>query len=212
MKRIGTITVLLAAALALAAVALADPGHGHGKGEKTKGANGKLGPYQMTRTDGSSCGVDQPWANDTFVRTYKIKKQKNGTYRIERRDRGTFVTLGTLSPGKCETTSKHGSTVPAGVKGKFQGFLVGTVTGGTFNPAATCTGTSCGFTDVFITTFFGPAAQFSCFANSADCKFNYEYSAPGQHLRLHHWQDKGTGAGTMLKERFKGDISDNRVQ
>jgi hypothetical protein len=204
MKRIGTITVLLAAALSLAAAGLADPGHGHGKGEKTKRANGKLGPYQMTRTDGSSCGVDQPWANDTFVRTYKIKKQKNGTYRIERRDRGTFVTLGTLSPGKCETTSKHGSTVPAGVKGTFHGFLVGVVSGGTFNPSATCTGATCGTTETFVSTFFGSGATFSCnAAPTTNCRYSFEYSAPKQNLKFHHWQDRGVND----VEVFHGDIA-----
>jgi hypothetical protein len=105
----------------------------------------------------------------------------------------------------------HGTHVRAGVTGKFHGYLVGTVSGGTFNPNATCTGADCGFTDVFISTFFGPNATFSCFSNSADCRFSFEYSAPDQGLRLHHWSDSGTGAGTALKERLKGDVSDDRV-
>jgi hypothetical protein len=209
MKRILVLPVLLIAALALVASVAADPGP-HGK-DKNKGKHkGSRITFVLNNTDDGSCG--NPWANLVERRTFQVKDNGDGTYRVWRRDRGVFQTIGPASPGACETTKPHGTLVRPGVKGKFQGFLVGTVTGGTFNPAATCTGTSCGFTDVFITTFFGPAAQFSCFANSADCKFNYEYSAPGQHLRLHHWQDKGTGAGTMLKERFKGDISDNRVQ
>ncbi len=35
----------------------------------------------------------------------------------------------------------------------MRGFIRGTVTGGTFNRNATCTGPECGFTDVFLTTF-----------------------------------------------------------
>jgi hypothetical protein len=203
MRRIATIITLLAAALALAAAGFADDG-GHGKGGKTKLANGKLGPYTMTRTDGSSCGVDKPWANDTFVRTYKVKRNKNGTYRIERRDRGTFVTLGTLSPGKCETTSKHGSTVRAGVKGNFHGYLVGVVSGGTYNPKATCTA-NCGATDVWVAAFFGPSATFSCFATpTSSCRYSFEYSAPKQNLKFHHWQDRGVND----TEVFHGDIAE----
>ena len=84
------------------------------------------------------------------------------------------------------------------------------MTGGTFNPNATCTASDCGFTDVFITAFFGSGAEFSCFTNSKDCKFNFNYTAPAKSntpLRYRHWQDKGKGAGTMLKEEFSGDIA-----
>lgn len=88
------------------------------------------------------------------------------------------------------------------------GFLRGKVTGGTFNPSATCTGPDCGFTDVHLTTFFGPAATFSCFENSMACKFNFNYTAPRQQLLFRHWQDKGKGAGTFLQEGFHGDIAD----
>jgi hypothetical protein len=86
------------------------------------------------------------------------------------------------------------------------------VTGGTFNPNATCTGPSCGSTDVFLTTFFGASAKFSCFENSPDCAFNFNYTAPAKQtvptkLKYRHWQDKGKGAGTFLKEVFHGDIA-----
>jgi hypothetical protein len=200
MRRLIALGGLLVAALALATAVAADPGHG-----KDKPKSGKLGPFSMTRTDGSSCGVDQPWATDTFVREYKVKANGDGTYRIERRDRGTFVTNGTGSPGRCQTTSKHGTVVPAGVSGKFHGYLVGVVSGGTFNPNATCpSGQDCGLTDVFLTTFFGPSAQLSCFASApTQCRYDYEYSAPKQGLKFHHWQDRGRDA----TEVFHGDIA-----
>ena len=97
----------------------------------------------------------------------------------------------------------------AGVTGKVVGFIRGTVTGGTFDPNATCTGANCGATDTFIATHFGTGAQFSCFTNSTDCLFNFNYTAAHhQTLLFRHWQDKGKGAGTSLSELFSGDIAD----
>ncbi|MEP7335220.1 MAG: hypothetical protein ABI717_05505 [Actinomycetota bacterium] len=190
------------AALSLAATGVADPG----KENKAK-KHGKY-TFNVTTTDNGSCG--QPWATDVVRRTFQVKKNKDGSYTLTRRDRGAFTTIGGPSPGSCDTTGKHGTTVVAGVKGKLVGYIRGTVTGGTFKPNATCTGLDCGFTDVFITTFFGSGAQFSCFTNSEDCKFNFNYTASAKSnppLRYRHWQDKGKGAGTMLKEEFSGDIA-----
>src|SRR5216683_153525 len=43
------------------------------------------------------------------------------------------------SPGNCPANkSKHGHLVGAGVKGRFGGYLEGTITGGTFNKKGTC--------------------------------------------------------------------------
>jgi len=201
MRRIIVLPVLLLAALLLVAGGLADPGH-RGKG---KGKHGKY-TFIVTTTDNGSCG--NPWATDVVKRTFRVKRNHDGSYTLTRFDRGRFTTLGGVSPGACDTTGRHGKTVRPGVTGKLVGYLRGKVTGGTFNPNATCTGPECGFTDVFLTTFFGPGAQFSCFSNSMDCKFNYNYVAPRQPLLFRHWQDKGKGAGTFLKEEFKGDIAD----
>jgi hypothetical protein len=201
MKRLTMLVMLLLGALTLAAVGTADPGH-RGKGKKHHGKH----TFTVTTTDNGSCGT--PWATDTIRRTFRVKSNGDGTYTLTRFDRGRFVTLGGTSPGACDTTGRHGHTVRSGVHGKLVGFLRGTVSGGTYNKNATCTGPDCGFTDVFIKTFFGPAATFSCFENSSDCKFNFNYVAPRQHLLFRHWQDKGKGAGTMLNERFHGDIAD----
>ena len=94
--------------------------------------------------------------------------------------------------------------------GRFGGYLVGTITGGTFNKNATCVA-AC-FTSDFISAFFGAGAAFSCNTNSADCKFNFNYTAPNREanrpqLLFRHWQDRGKGAGTMLHEVFHGDIA-----
>ena len=191
---------LLAGALALAAAGLADPGptHGHAKGKS------KFGPYTVVTDDHGSCG--NTWAVDTEKRTFHVKRNRDGSYRLTRTDRGTFVTVAGPSPGACETKGKHGATVLAGKTGKFSGYLRGRVTGGTFDPNATCPA-DCGFTDVWIATFFGPSATFSCFENSRNCAFNYQYHARNQGLKFHHWYDLGKGAGTFLKERFHGDIA-----
>jgi hypothetical protein len=198
------LVALLVAGLALAATAVADPGHGKGKGQG-KSHRGKH-TFVVTTTDNGSCGT--PWATDVVRRTFLVKSNGDGTYTLTRRDRGKFLTLGGTSPGACDTTGRHGHTVRSGVHGRLVGFLRGTVSGGTYNPDATCTGPDCGFTDVFLATFFGPGATFSCNVNSPDCKFNFNYTAPRQHLLFRHWQDKGKGAGTFLNEQFHGDIAD----
>lgn len=201
MRRFLTLVLVLLGGLVLAAAGTPDPGH---KG-KVKKRHGKH-MFTVTTTDNGSCGG--PWATDTLRRTFRVKANGDGSYTLTRVDRGRFATLGGTSPGACDTTGRHGQTVRPGVNGKVVGFLRGTITGGTYNPNATCTGPTCGFTDVFIATFFGPTASFSCFTNSPDCKFNYNYTAPRQQLLFRHWQNRGKGAGTFLKEQFHGDIAD----
>ena len=192
-----------------------DPTRGHGPPVHPR--SDAYGPYTVTSTDNGCSGT--PWASDTLTRTFVVKRAKgtksaDGTttspnWRIWRYDRGTFTTTAGTSPGNCASnTSPHGTTVSAGKTGKVHGYLAGVVTGGTYNPGATCTGDTCGSTDVFIATHFGSSAQFTCFTDSTQCKFDFEYTAPGQHLAYHHWSDKGTGAGSSLNETFAGDIAD----
>jgi hypothetical protein len=183
---------------------LADPGHGKGKGPGHGKNHNKFGPYDVVTDDNGTCG--NAWAVDTEKRTFTVKRNRDGSYRVTRNDRGTFLTNAGQSPGACEKNGKHGATVLAGIQGKFHGYLRGTITGGTFNPNATCPA-DCGFTDVWIATFFGPSATFSCNVNSSDCKFDFQYTAKHQGLKFHHWYDKGKGAGTFLQERFHGDIA-----
>jgi len=202
MRKISMALMLALAALMLAATAIADPGE-RGKGGKKHSKTN----FTVTTTDNGSCGT--PWATDVVKRTFIVKQNRDGSSTLTRQDRGTFTTLAGRSPGACDTTGRHGQTIRAGVTGKLVGFITGKVTGGTFNRNATCTGSDCGFTDVFIAAYFGPNAKFSCFENSKDCKFNFNYTASKkQELLFRHWQDKGKGAGTELKEEFKGDIAD----
>jgi hypothetical protein len=206
MKRFAMLFTLLFAALGLAATGFADPG-GKGKG-KQHGKNRFT--FAVVSPDNGSCG--QPWATDTITRTYSVKEKGNGKFTLRRQDRGTFLTTGPVSPGKCDTTGRHGSAVGPGYKGKLVGYLTGTVTATSFNKNATCA-TPC-TTDAFIAAFFSSGAQFSCFTDSADCKFNFNYTSPASKqtaglvkLKFRHWQDKGKGAGTLLKEQFSGDIA-----
>jgi len=206
MKRLTIFMALVAGALALAAVGLADPGNG----KKGKAGHAKF-TFAMTTTDGGSCPSTM-WANDTETRKYSVKDNGDGTFTLRRTEKGTFVTLAGQSPGACDTTGKHGAMVLAGIQGKFQGYLVGTVTAASFNPNAVCApGADCSSRTGFITTYFAPGATYSC-DQGADCKFNYNYTASAKQagqkkLLFRHWQDKGKGAGTLLKEEFHGDIA-----
>ena len=207
MKRLVILISIAAGALALAAVALADPGD-HGK--KGKAGHAKF-TFAMTTTDGGSCG--NTWANDTETRKYSVKDNGDGTFTLRRTEKGTFTTIAGQSPGACETKGKHGALVTAGVQGKFNGYLVGTVTATSFNPNAVCAaGADCSSRSGFIATYFAPGATYSCDQSSNDCKFNYNYTASAKpdaqkKLLFRHWQDKGKGAGTLLKEEFHGDIA-----
>ena len=209
MRRLIIPFVLLVGVLTLAASGLADPGD-KGKG-KAQGKN-KFS-FQLTTTD-RRCDGTEPWATLTEKRTYQLHKNKDGSYRLRRVDKGTFTTVAGKSPGNCAANkSKHGHLIRAGVTGRFGGYLEGTITGGTFNKNATCPVSAC-FTSDFITAFFGAGAVFSCdgATNSTDCKFNYNYTAPSRaanrpKLIVRQWQDRGKGSGTTLKEHFKGDIA-----
>jgi hypothetical protein len=234
MKRLIALFALLLGALAFAATgAFADGDHGH-HGDKSKAAhahnkgndkdndgdnddngnndnNGHHGngntkfTFQMANTDNGSCGGN-PWATLQETRTYIVRPNNDGSFTLVRFDRGTFTTTGPASPGACETGSEHGTVVLPGIAGKFGGFIVGTVTGGTFNPNAPC-GADCSSREGFLHTYFGPTAVYSCDVNSTDCKFAFHYSSSDQRLKFHHWSDSGRGAGTMLQERFEGDIA-----
>jgi hypothetical protein len=209
MRRMIIPFVVLVGVLTLTASGLADPGD-KGKG-KAQGKN-KFS-FSLTTTDNRCNGVGT-WATLTEKRTYQVHANGDGTFRLRRVDKGTFTTTAGPSPGNClANKSKHGQLIRAGVTGRFGGYLEGTITGGTFNKNATCAVTAC-FTGDFITAFFGAGAVFTCdgATNSPDCKFNYNYTAPSRQanrprLIVRHWQDKGKGSGTSLKETFHGDIA-----
>jgi hypothetical protein len=202
MKRYAITTTLAAALASFAAVGVASA-HKQPQPHPNK-------VRALIHTTDNGCS-GQEWANDTITRTLKVHRNKDGSYRIREEDKGSFQTNAggtTASPGNCPANkSKHGHTVRAGVVGTLKGYIKGTVTGGTFDPKGSCSDPCT--QSAFIAAYFGPDATFSCRTNSRDCKFKWVYHAKkNQNLLFRHWEDRGKGAGTFLKERFKGDIAD----
>jgi len=225
MKRVLTIKVLTIVALALGALAFAatsfaggggrhDGGHdgnqrannGHHEGEHQGERHGD-GTFVFTTTlttsDTGTC--QNNWANDTLTRTYVVRPRSDGSFRLVAFDRGTFTTLAGQSPGACETTdTNHGLVVTPGITGKIRGFIAGIVTGGTFNPSATC-GTNC-VRSAFISSFFGPTAKFSC-DTAQSCRFQFNYRSNDPTLTFDHWRDRGRAENGVLTDVLKGDIA-----
>ena len=157
-----------------------------------------FGPFAITTPDNGSCGVF--WATDTFDRFWNVHNNGDGTFSVDEQDKnGSFVTLGTGSPGACEPDSKHGSTVDAGVDGTFIGYVYYTVTGGSYNPAGcSAVGADCSTrTGFFTATFPGDAINFG--------KWGFEYASGDQGLLYHHWADVSDNTGS--NEIFRGDIA-----
>src|SRR4051812_30107546 len=164
------------------------------------------GPYTITGAPDTGC-AGNTWASDTIQRSYEVKKGPAGvsgpTYRVKRLSVGNFTTVAGTSPGGCAAnTTPHGSTIAAGITGRLRGFLQGTVTGGTYNPTASCTGSCHTSTTQWIHTFFGPSAQYSC-PDGPDCPFEYHYTPPDQMLPFRHWVDQGSGT----TETWSGDVA-----
>lgn len=198
MKRIPVVTVLAAFALVCASLAVAGTGT---RSASANPGNYRFGPFPSTSPDNGTC--QQAWAMDTFDRFFLVHDNGDGTFNVtEQFKNGTFVTLEAPSPGACESTPHHGASVVAGISGRFQGFLSGTVTSSTFNPQA-CTPATCNTTSGFLLTVFGPEGN-SFFASEST--FNFEYSSSDKRLIFHHWQDKSDGQGG---EKFEGDIATN---
>jgi hypothetical protein len=157
----------------------------------------------LTSTDSGCDG--HVWANDTIKRTYVVKKKGDGTYRLTAFDRGTFVTVAGVSPQGCPDVDNthHGSTVTAGITGKFGGYLTETITGGTLNTHATCA-TVCDRA-AFVAAFLGASAQ-----QHLDKNVNYLYvfMSKDPSLKYHVWLDRGHAGSTGgLKTVDRGDIA-----
>ena len=81
MRRILMPLVLFAGVLALATAGLADPG---GKGKGKKNGHNRFSALVVVEDHGS-CG--NTWATDTSTRTWSVKKNKDGTFRVTRKDK-----------------------------------------------------------------------------------------------------------------------------
>jgi hypothetical protein len=192
MKRLLMVSM---AALALALVpvaAAADEG----------GGDQHFGPFASASGDSGTCGPD--WAMDTFNRSFAVHRNADGSFRVvEVFSNGRFVTIGFVSPGKCEAGSNHGSAVLPGINGQFGGFLDGTVTGATiYNPQGCDVPGACNTTAGFVATVFGPTAQYSCQSGVGRCSFWFGYHASDQGLKYHVWINASPDLGGN-----RGDIA-----
>jgi hypothetical protein len=158
----------------------------------------------LTTTDSGCDG--HVWANDTFKRTYIVKKKADGNYRLTSFDRGTFTTVAGASPQGCPNVDNphHGSTVTAGITGHFSGFLTQTITGGTLNRNATCAAVC--DRAAFVASFFGASAT-----QNLDKNVNYlfVFMSKDPSLKYHLWLDRGHAGATAgsLKTVDRGDIA-----
>lgn len=163
------------------------------------GSTQHFGPFPSTSPDNGSCSV--LWANDTFDRYFTVRGNRDGTIEVTQKYKnGTFVTVEGTSPGACNNTNTpHGSTVRAGVTGKFRGYVTYTVTGGTYNAdGCDAAGNPCSTTAGFFAAVF-PGGNYS------GDTWSFEYTAPHQGLLYHSWKD---ASDPTLGEAFSGDIAD----
>ncbi|MGI8475278.1 MAG: hypothetical protein ACR2OO_02730 [Thermomicrobiales bacterium] len=130
---------------------------------QAEGRSRHYGPFASDSSDSGTCGITD-WANDTFDRVYTVDTRQNseGAYTVnEEFKNGAFVTIAGSSPGACESGPfpGNGNTVGAGVTGKMHGSFTIIVTGGTFDPAATCSAPC--YTVDFVGAVFGPRAKYT---------------------------------------------------
>jgi hypothetical protein len=105
-----------------------------------------------------------------------------------------FTTRDGASPGACEN-GPTGHLVKKGIQGRFQGYFLISVTGGTLNRDAVCDKTTCGTTADFVKTVFGATATYDV------TTFLFNYSSSDQQLIQRHWKNASEDRGGNL-----GDI------
>jgi hypothetical protein len=212
--RILSVLALALGALSFAATSSAHDGHHGGQhGDKKHNEHSKKqadhNTFRYTTTLASpdkGCG-DHVWANDALKRTYVVKKNSDGSYRLIAFDRGSFTTVAGISPQGCPAgvdNPRHGSTLTAGITGHVMGFLRQNITGGTFNPNATCA-TVCDRA-AFVSAFFGPSAHQNLGMNMS---YLYVFTSKDPSLKYHVWLDRGHAGATpnSFKAVDRGDIA-----
>ena len=156
----------------------------------------KLGPFAGASQDGSSCGG--VWADDTYNLFINVHDNGDGTFAVKTDYKdATFVTLGGASPGSCSTANNHGTTVTAGVKGDFNGWVKETVTSAVYNPNACDVPGTCTTRSAALAALFPGNSQ-------SDFSWNFEYNSKDKTLKHRHWQDNSDNTGA---DRFVGDIA-----
>jgi hypothetical protein len=149
-----------------------------------------FGPIESSSPDSGTCGNN--WASDTYRRVFdaSTSASSDGTFTAtETFISGRFVTVAGPSPDACDPSGTPGSTVAGGVTGSFNGNFLIVVTGGTFNPNATCDPTSCGTTAGFVATVYGPTATYNV------TSFGFTYHANGPDLIQREWRNASPDQG-----------------
>ena len=155
------------------------------------GGNDQFGPYPSSTADSGTCGSD--WAFEDVDRFFHIQVLGPTTYRvIEKFKNGTFVTVDNPSPGACDNSDGTGpGTINGGVTGKFQGYLVMTITAATYDPGNASCPAPCFFTGTFLTSVFGPG-----FVRQDDAySFHYQAEPESQPLIYHEWKNASCNRG-----------------
>src|SRR5438105_4893658 len=94
---------------------------------------GPVGPFLEVET----CGT--MWANETATPSFVVSPQNfDGSYNVTLNLAIKFSTITGQSPGACLPDTTGGQTIINNVKGGGSGQLKFSVTGGTFDPGATC--------------------------------------------------------------------------
>lgn len=152
----------------------------------------RYGPINSGSPDSGTCGNE--WAEDTYKRVFVASTTADGAdkYTVtESFIAGRFVTVEGPSPGACNSAPGplgDGGRIGAGVTGNFNGTFVIVVSGGIFNPAATCDTTSCGTTADFVSTVYGAAATYDI------PSFEFTYHANGP-LVSREWHNASADEG-----------------
>lgn len=177
MKRLFSFAIAILALAATPAIATASQDTVH------------YGPISSGSTDSGTCGPD--WATDTYKRVFVASTTADvaGTYTVtESFIAGRFVTMAGSSPGACETPETADGTIRAGVTGTFNGTFTIVVSGGTFDPAATCEA-GCDTTAGFVSTVYGAAATYDI------PSFAFDYHANGPGLLARDWHNASADQG-----------------
>jgi hypothetical protein len=154
-----------------------------------------FGPINSGSPDSGTCGNN--WATDTYKRVFDAATMPNSdsTYTVtESFIAGRFVTVAGPSPDACDPTGTTGSTIGDGVTGSFSGNFLVIVSGGVFDPSATCD-SGCGTTAGFVMTVYGAAATYNV------TSFGFTYHANGPDLSQREWHnasgDQGGNSGDI---------------
>ncbi|MHB8491904.1 MAG: hypothetical protein ACYDA6_06805, partial [Solirubrobacteraceae bacterium] len=157
--------------LGISGIMLAAPNASLGAGPPIKGAGTVEGAEDI-----GTC--NQVWAEDNLNKTFALfATTTSGTYSLEVKENGTFVSKAGPSPGACASGTNNGSTIPAGVTGKLTSQWDNTVTATSSpNPDPNCSNNACATSTGFLNAVFGPGNW-----TKGEWSWNAHYTAPGGH-------------------------------